>query len=238
MATLQIVLRNTTDSEVLYAHVTGTSDQGLFLLGADGETAYHPASPGETLQPLGADCAINLGSSGQERTVTIPHIYGGRIWFSKGKPLSFFLNPGPALVEPSATNPSDANYDLDWGFCEFTFNKYELYVNVSYVDFVSLPISLKLENASGNVRTVPGMPTGALDRVCEGLIAQGAKDGAGWEKLVIQSSAGRNLRALSPNAGGGSGSRPAARILRWLRQCRMGQVFDHRPDGEYTVQMG
>lgn len=202
MATLKIVLRNSTDSEALYAHVTGTSDHGLFLLGADGETVYHPTSPGETLQPLGADCSINLGGSGQERTVTIPHVYGGRIWFSKGKPLTFFLNPGPALVEPSATNTSDANYDLDWGFCEFTFNKYELYVNVSYVDFVSLPISLQLENASGNTRTVPGMPTGALSRVCEGLIAQGAKDGAGWEKLVIQSSAGRYLRALSPNAGG------------------------------------
>ncbi|KAJ6787067.1 hypothetical protein PWT90_03206 [Aphanocladium album] len=199
--TLQIVLRNSTDAGTLYAHITGTSDNGLFMLSSDGTTAYHPPNPTQTLSPLGADCAINIGAKGQEKTVTIPYVSGGRIWFSKEKPLSFFVNPGPSLVEPSALNTKDANYELDWGFAEFTFNRAELYVNVSYVDFVSLPVSLRLENADGKVTNVAGMPSDGLEKVAQGLIDQGAKDGAGWDKLVVKSSSGQLLRALSPNAG-------------------------------------
>lgn len=110
------------------------------------------------------------------------------------------MNPGPALVEPSATNVSDENYERDWGFCEFTFNESELYVNVSYVDFVSLPIGLQLENQEGKVRRVDGMPVDGLERVAKGLEEQGKKDGVGWERLVIRNG-GHVRRALSPNAG-------------------------------------
>ncbi|CCF38670.1 glucanase B [Colletotrichum higginsianum] len=63
--------------------------------------------------------------------VTIPQIAGGRIWFSRDGPLKFLLNPGPAVVEPSATNTTDPNYNLNWGFCEFTFNSFQVFVNIS-----------------------------------------------------------------------------------------------------------
>ena len=199
---LNIVLQNNTSAQHLYAHVTGRdSNNNLFFLRADGVTGYSPPSPSGTLQPVAQDCAIVLGGTGSQRTITIPRISGGRVWFCKDQPLKFFINPGPSVVEPAATNPSDPNYLLDWGFCELTYNTSELYVNISYVDFLSLAVSLKLENQSGNVRTVKGMPTGARDKVCAKLITQGQKDGKGWEKLVIKSKSGAFLRALSPNSG-------------------------------------
>jgi hypothetical protein len=149
---------------------------------------------------VGADITIPVGEPGAQRKVRIPHIFGGRIWFCKGNPLTFLLNPGPAVVEPSVMNPTDPNFKADWGFCEFTYNNDQLYVNVSYVDFVSLPIGLELENEAGKVTHVPGLPKDGLDQVCEGLKRQGEKDGAGWEKLVVKSDSGSNLRALSINA--------------------------------------
>lgn len=199
MATVEIVLKNTNSSGTLYAHVTGSDDSGLFILSADGKTAYRPTSPSSTLQPLEQDAAIAIGTAGQSRTVTVPYIFGARIWFSRDSPLEFFLNPGPALVEPSATNTADANYKKDWGFCEFTFNTEQIYVNVSYVDFVGLPIAIQLENQSGNVRRVDGMPADGLTRVAAGLDAQGQKDGKGWEKLVVRNG-DHVMRALSPNS--------------------------------------
>ncbi|KAM0436208.1 hypothetical protein ACHAPT_003100 [Fusarium lateritium] len=198
---LDIVLENQTDSPSLFAHITGRNERGVALLLANGQTLHQPASPSEILQPVGADHAIPIGGPGSRRKVRIPRMFGARIWFCKGKPLTFLLNPGPALVEPSVTNPTDPNFDADWGFCEFTFNDDQLYVNVSYVDFVSLPIGLKLENEAGKVTQVPGMPKKGLDDVCAGLQRQAAKDSAGWEKLIVKSKAGENLRALSPNAG-------------------------------------
>jgi hypothetical protein len=199
--TVQVVLKNTKAQGTLYAHITGRDNSGLFILGADGRSHYRPSSPSKELQPLAQDSGIRVGGPGQSRTVTVPRIFGARIWFCRETPLEFFLNPGPALVEPSATNTSDANYKKDWGFCEFTYNEQQIYVNVSYVDFVSLPIALQLENQSGNVRRVDGMPADGLSRVASGLEAQGSRDGQGWEKLVIREG-GHILRALSPNSAG------------------------------------
>ncbi len=203
-STLQIDLQNTTTSSTVYAYVTGNAiDNGnaLMLLEADGKTPYYPSSPSATGAALGANCAIPLGAPGTTTSITIPHIAGGRLWFSVGSPLTFLLNPGPALVEPSVTNPSDPNINLSWDFCEFTFNSAQLYANISYVDFVCLPISLKLTNSSGVVQSVSGMSTSGLSTVCSNLIAQHNSDGAGWNELVVTSSSGANLRALSPNNG-------------------------------------
>jgi hypothetical protein len=201
--TLQIALQNTTTSNQVYAYVTGQAidnNNALMLLQSDGHTVYYPSSPSSPGSSLGANCAIALGAPGSTTTITIPHIAGGRIWFSVGAPLTFLLNPGPGLVEPSVSNQSDPNINIMWDFCEFTYNAAQMYANISFVDFVSLPISLTLTNASGATQTAAGLPANGLATVCSGLISQHASDGAGWDQLVV-TSGGANLRALSPNNG-------------------------------------
>ncbi len=201
-STLSVALKNNTSSTTVYAFVTGTaiSNNALVLLESDGRTLYYPASPSSTLSPLAVDCAIPLGGPGSTTTITIPLIAGGRVWFSFDKPITFLLNPGPALVEPSVSNTSDPNINLMWDFCEFTYNSSQLYADISYVDFVSIPIGISLTDTSGNVQNVAGMPANGLAAVCSGLIAQNNADGAGWNKLIV-TSGGTNLRALSPNNG-------------------------------------
>lgn len=201
--TLQLALKNETTSNTVYAYVTGQAIQNnfaVFLLKSDG-TYYYPSNPPAIGTPLSADCAIPLGAPGSTKTVTIPQIAGGRIWFSIGTPLTFLLNPGPALVEPSVTNDSDPNINIYWDFCEFTLNSNELFANISYVDFVSVPIALSLTSSSGPVQTVTGIPENGLTTVCNGLLAQSAADGKPWSSLIIKNTSGQNLRALSPNDG-------------------------------------
>lgn len=91
--------------------------------------------------------------------------------------------------------------DLDWCFCEYTFNSSELFINISSVDFVSLPIGLSLTNSSGTTTTVEGLPANGLDTICSALKSQTASDGSNWSDLIVTSSDGSNLRALSPNSG-------------------------------------
>ena len=193
-------LQNNTGSDTVYAYVTGQAlDNGnaLMLLESDGQTPYYPASPAAAGSPLAADCAIPLGASGGVPTpVTIPHLAGARIWFSIGSPLKFLLNPGPALVEPSVTNPSDPNIDLQWDFCELTYNDAQVFANISFVDFVCIPVALTLTGSAGT-QAVPGLPGGGLDTVCAGLAAQAAADGNGWNDLIISRNE-NHLRALSP----------------------------------------
>ncbi|KAI9854673.1 MAG: hypothetical protein M1813_000920 [Trichoglossum hirsutum] len=203
-ATLNIALKNSTTSGTVYAYITGhaiNNNNALFLLQSDAKTPYYPLSPSERLSPLDVDCAIRLGSPGSTTTATIPQLAGARIWFSLSNPLVFLLNPGPGLVEPSVTNPSDPNINAVWGFCEFTFNSDQLFANISYVDFVSIPISLSLTNSSGTTKHVEGISADGLNAVCRDLAAQHAIDGAGWDKLIVTTPTGQNLRALSPNLG-------------------------------------
>ncbi|KAJ5095970.1 hypothetical protein NUU61_005326 [Penicillium alfredii] len=198
MATLNFELKNQTASENVYAYITGQAldnNNALFLLKTDGKTPYYPTSPSSTISDLTEDCAIHLGTPGSTTTVTIPHLAGARLWFVRDGKLTFYLNPGPALVEPSPSNTTDPNYNLFWDFCEFTWNDAQLYVNITYVDFVSLPIALTLTNAAGENKTVPGLPANGLDTICSELQAQHARDNVGWDKLVVTNENGANLRA-------------------------------------------
>lgn len=207
--TLNIALANQSRSSNVNAYVTGQAldhNNAVFLLRSDGKTPYYPTSPSSTGAPLAVDCAIHLGAPGSTTSIVIPRIAGGRIWFAIDNKLTFLLNPGPtgsssaALVEPSTTNPSDPNIDILWDFCEFTFNQAQLFANITYVDFVSIPIALTLQNTAGNTQHVTGMAANGLDVVCAALQAQSrAENNNAWSSLVVPKRSGGNLRALSPN---------------------------------------
>ena len=205
MATLTVALQNRTGSGNVFAFITGRaidSGNALFLLQADARSPYFPGSPSSPGAKLAVNCAIRLGPPGNTVNATIPHIAGGRIWFSIDQPLTFLLNPGPGLVEPAVTNPADPNININWAFAEFTWNAAQMFANISYVDFVSLPVSLSLSSrANSTVQNVVGMAPNGLDLVCDRLRQQNAADGAGWDQLIVRSPSGGNLRALSPNNG-------------------------------------
>jgi hypothetical protein len=199
--TLTIDIQNKISSNQVYAYITGQAlDNGnrVCLIKADGQTPYYPGSPSLTCAPLSENCSIPLGLHGSTTTVTIPQLAGGRIWFSVGRELIFLVNPGPAIVEPSVTNPSDPNIQTEWGFCEFTFSNNQLYANISYVDFVSLPISLSMTHVDGEVQRVLGLKPDGLASICAGLEAQNLEDSNDWHKLIFELE-GRKLRVLSPN---------------------------------------
>ncbi|KAI1100927.1 glycoside hydrolase family 64 protein [Jackrogersella minutella] len=206
---LQVALKNTSDSDQVYSYITGIALQHggqRCILKADGQGLYFPENPPAIGSPLTEDCAIHLGPPGNTVTVTIPQMAGGRIWFSRDNRLTFLLNPGPALVEPSVLNPSDPNADVDFGFCEFTLNDAQLYANISYVDFVPrLPIAISLKQATGAEQHVGGMAPDGVDRIANGLREQAQKDGRPWDKLVVDRN-GKILRILNATHGNAAGA--------------------------------
>ncbi|KAI0447868.1 hypothetical protein F4803DRAFT_188072 [Xylaria telfairii] len=132
---------------------------------------------------------------------------GGRVWVSRGSKLTFFLNPGPALVEPSVLNPTDPNALVDFGFCEFTLNDAQLYANISYVDFVPrLPIAIKLTTENGPEQNVAGMGADGLDQLADALREQARKDGWPWDKLIVSNDDNKALRILNATHGNAVGA--------------------------------
>ena len=196
--TLNILIQNTTTG-LLYAFLSGKRNDQLCIIQADGRSTYFPQSPGSTVQPLAVNCAIPVGPPGATRTLQIPQLSAARLYLSVDAPLDFFLNPGPSLVEPSVANPSDKNIAKIWTFAEFTFNEQQLYANITYVDFVSIPVALSLKNAAGNTQVVKGLASNGLDTICAKLQQQHQLDGAPWDQLIVKGADGKNLRVLSPN---------------------------------------
>lgn len=198
-ATCELALQNASLPGQVHAYVTG-HEQGTdrwILLRPDGGV-HRPESPSAPRTPLTVDCAIPLGAAGSApKVLTLPQMYGARVYFVRDGKLDFFLNPGPALVEPAFATPEDPNYGRIWSFCEFTFNSQQLYANISYVDLVTaLPIGLRLEGDA--THTVAPLPDGALGRIADALAAQAARDGQPWDKLVVRGQGGTVLRAVSP----------------------------------------
>ncbi|KAI1422884.1 hypothetical protein F5Y12DRAFT_760503 [Xylaria sp. FL1777] len=206
---LQISLQNNTNSDQVFAYITGIAIKyggQRCILKANGKDLYFPQNPPEILSPLTEDCAIPLGRSGNAVRVDIPQIAGGRIWVSRDSKLTFLLNPGPAIVEPSVLNPTDPNASVDFGFCEFTLNDAQLYANISYVDFVPrLPIALNLKTANGPDQNVAGTAADGLDQLADALRKQAAKDGRPWDKLVV-SRDDKPLRILNATHGDAVGA--------------------------------
>ncbi|MEO3828195.1 glycoside hydrolase family 64 protein [Actinomadura sp. B10D3] len=213
------------------AYITGR-EQGtdrLMLLRAD-SSPYYPPSPSAPLTPLGADCSIPIGAGG-EANLTLRQMYGARIYFVKNDALDFFVNPGPALVEPAFGTPSDPNYQKTWSFCEFTFNPQQIFANISYVDLLTaLPIGLDLVGDSRH--TVQAAPAGAVQAVADALVAQKNADGQPWDQLVIRNGGGV-LRVISPQ--GYMASNPGAFASYW--DGYVSQVWDKYAGTDLKVDL-
>jgi hypothetical protein len=234
VSTLPFALVNNSNSSNVYCYITGIdiADGRRVLLQADGKTLYFPSNPPAIGSPLTKDCAIPLGKPGNTFTATVPQIAGGRVWFSIDSKLTFLLNPGPALVEPSVLNPNDPNAKVNFGFCEFTLNASQIYANISYVDFVSnVPIALTLKNTAGAIQHVSGMAANGLDLVCADLKTQAQKDAKPWDKLIVQAN-GKNFRVLNPSHGDAVGANFAGYYEPYVNQ-----VWQHYSSPSQTFSL-
>jgi hypothetical protein len=190
----------------LYAYVTGKDPTGAVVMLTTSGSWYYP-NPGGSQQPIAiptdAGHAIPLSGSGTTDFSIPDYISSGRVWISQGQLEFFTVTTGdgkPSLVEPSAVNPSDPSAGMNWGFVELTNTANAgIYANISFVDFIGLIISMRLRLGSGEVQTVEGLASNAVSQICNGLIAQTARDGQPWDKMCVTKSDGTPLRVLAPN---------------------------------------
>ncbi len=196
---LTVDLINRRTGQKLYAHFTGLDrvTGKWFFLASDGKTRVFPGSPTAPMTPLGASTGIPLGAVGTTKRITIPAMDSGRVYFSVGRALKFFVNPGGGIVMPSVSNPADANANIEWAFLELTLDANGVYANISFVDFVSLAMRLTLYTATGQ-QDVGGLLPNGLVKIAAGLKSQATFDRAGWKDLIV-APGGTTLRVLSPN---------------------------------------
>lgn len=199
--TLELV--NKMPSENVMAYISGLDPNGaLVMLGQDGQWVY-PSTDSATPQPVQGNIRIPMGKSNTTTPVALPgFVSSARVWIADGN-LDFYVvaTPnGPGLVEPSTANSKDPNAAVNYSFAEFSWAAdYGIYVNVSYVDFVGLPLGMELSDYNGNTtHSVLGVPSNAAEVLCDQLKEQSTKDGQPWDQLCAYDGTGKVRRVIAP----------------------------------------
>jgi len=197
---MQLEVINNFDSDNVNVYVTGLDTSGLVvLLQPDGSWNY-PSTNSSTPVEITGDVALPLGPRNSTTWIQLPgYISSARIWFADGN-LQFYTvagEYGSSLVEPSAVNPNDPSANINWGFVELSYGSGIIFVNISYVDFVGLPLGITLEGGHGN-QTALGLDARAVANICESLANQATVDGYPWYDLCMTDSNGTLIRVLSP----------------------------------------
>ena len=183
-----------------------TGQVHLYMVGtntATGRLGYVDESGTFTPWPAGSippspapDVSISGPANGAAKTLRIPRGLSGRLYFSIGQKIRFFLTP-TGLVQPAPWNPSDPNHDVLFDWSEITYNDDGLWLNSSQVDMFSIPHSVSVTNGAGTTRQTGVLVPDGRERIVNAVQAQGGD----WTGLVTARSDGLRLRVLSPAKG-------------------------------------
>ncbi|KAI1165840.1 hypothetical protein F5B18DRAFT_668742 [Nemania serpens] len=129
-------------------------------------------------------------------------INSGRIYIADGS-LNFYSSADRKIVQPDPHNPSDIASQEIWGFIELTHGKdssngnEDMTVNLSFVDWVSLPLGMNVTFEDGGSQKsvhIPGLKPDGLTKVCDSL----SSIGSFWPRLCLRGSDKTPLRVMSP----------------------------------------
>ncbi len=184
--------------DAVYVYVLGTnlSTGRLGYVTAGGTFTPWPA--GGNPPTAAPDVAIAGPANGASTTIQLPRGISGRVYFSLGEKLKFFLTPD-GLVQPAPWSSGDANKNILFDWSELTYNDSGLWLNSSQVDMFAVPHTVTVTGASGTRRSGELIANGR-DNTINGIAAQ-----SGWANTVVRRSDGTVLRVLAPGKAAGAG---------------------------------
>ena len=115
--------------------------------------------------------SIGGPGNGGSTSVKLPRGISGRLYFSLGQKLKFFLTPD-GLVQPAPWAGGDANRDILFDWSEFTYNDAGIWLNSSQVDMFAIPHTVSTTGVNGHATTGTLVANGR-DNVINGIKAAG-----------------------------------------------------------------
>jgi len=193
------VTNNTGRGEAVYLYVIGIQLSSGRLGYVNQGGTFSPWTGG-ALPPVPApDVSIPGAGTGGTTTIQFPRGFSGRVYFSLGEKLKFFLTPD-GLVQPAPWAGGDANQNILFDWSEFTYNDSGLWLNSSQVDMFAVPHAVSVTGASGATRRTGDLVANGRDNVINTI-----RGTSGWANTVSTRSDGTVLRVLAPGKAAGAG---------------------------------
>ncbi|UOZ03050.1 beta-1,3-glucanase family protein [Amycolatopsis sp. WQ 127309] len=193
------ITNNTGRGDAVYLYVLGVnlSTGRLGYVNAGGTfTAWSPGGNPPTPAP---DVSIAGPGNGGSTTIQVPRNISGRVYFSMGQRLNFYLTPD-GLVQPAPWAGGDSNRDILFDWSEFTYNDAGLWLNSSQVDMFAIPHTVSVTTGAGAVNSTGTLVANGRDNVINGIKGQ-----SGWGGSVYTRSDGTVLRVLAPGKAADAG---------------------------------
>jgi hypothetical protein len=199
--------------DLLPLNVTNNTGRGdavyLYVIGVNlstGKLGYATAGGSFNNWPAGSnppspapDVSIAGPGNGGSTTIQVPRGMSGRVYFSLGQKLNFFLTPD-GLVQPAPWAGGDSNRDILFDWSEFTYNDAGLWLNSSQVDMFAIPHTVSVTNGSGATKSTGTLVANGRDNVINAMKSQ-----PGWAGSVYTRSDGTVLRVLAPGKAADAG---------------------------------
>ncbi|GAA0521571.1 hypothetical protein Ade02nite_64180 [Paractinoplanes deccanensis] len=193
------VTNNTGRGDAVYLYVIGVQ-LSSGRLGYVNQAGTFTAWSGGALPPVAApDVSIPGAGNGGSSTIQFPRGFSGRVYFSLGAKLKFFLTPD-GLVQPAPWAGGDANRDILFDWSEFTYNDAGLWLNSSQVDMFAVPHAVSVTGASGATKRTGDLVANGRTNVINTI-----RGTAGWANTVYSRADGTVLRVLAPGKAAGAG---------------------------------
>jgi hypothetical protein len=193
------VTNNTGRADPVFLYVLGVN-LSTGRLGYVNAVGAFTAWPAGGLPPTPApDVSIAGPGNGGGTTIRVPRGVSGRVYFSLGQRLNFFLTPD-GLVQPAPWAGGDSNRDILFDWSEFTYNDAGLWLNSSQVDMFAVPHTVSVTNGAGATKSTGTLVANGRDNVINGIRAQ-----AGWGGSIYTRSDGTVLRVLAPGKAADAG---------------------------------
>jgi hypothetical protein len=155
---------------------------------------------GGAIPPVAApDVSIPGAGNGGSSTITFPRGFSGRVYFSLGEKLKFFLTPD-GLVQPAPWAAGDTNANILFDWSEFTYNDAGLWLNSSQVDMFAIPHAVTVTGSAGGTRRTGDVVANGRNNVITAL-----RNTPGWSGAVRTRADGTVLRVLAPGKAAGAG---------------------------------
>lgn len=182
-------------SLTLYFTASNPKDVGQFqFLNATGTmTTFAPGNEA-TAFPLQQCFPGSLGATGAQ--FKFPLLPGGRIFIAFGK-LKIAGHPNGQFAGPSGWVKGDAAYNTPWDFAELSFNNPGIFVNLTRVDMLGLPLELEVfplaKNKPGSFAQIGEKPN------TYATILQALVNAAPFDKSLLLIGNPRVPRVINPS---------------------------------------